>query len=236
MSNQNVEGSNQNGDDGKPTQSLSNGGTDSINGASSEMAQLLKSQIAEALKPVLAEVRGVQGKQDKAQKGFQEFLDEYERQKAKGLSNSEAGIAAETSIKERTEAQTDKELLRKIAETVLGPSFAGNEPPAHADIVSSYGLDANDPEVIQAVLSQTDSKDAELAAARLLRKRQTQPSTSPTAASTIIATPPAPAGKEALTKQYRLDMLAAKGKPAEIRAIKDKAIQNGVDIYNQDFS
>jgi len=226
--NQNVDNF-QNEDADGTNQSVPNSGNGSINGADA-MAQLLDAKLAEALKPVLAEVRGVQGRQDKDRKGFQEFLDEYRKQKAKGLSDSEAETAAQSSLDERKATQTDKELLRKIAEKVLGPSFAGNEPSAHASIVEQYNLDANDPEVIASVLTQTDPKDAEIAAARLMNRRQSQPSASASAASTIVSTPSAPANVDSLTIQYQKEMSAAQGNPSLARALKAEYAKRGVPV------
>lgn len=234
MTDQNVDNSNQDGAGGTPSQPVSHGASGSINGADG-LAQLLDAKLNEALKPILAEVRGVQGRQDKDRKGFQEFMDEYRKHKSKGLSDSDAEIAAESSIKERTAAQADKDLLRKIAEKVLGPSFAGNEPSQHANIVNDYGLDANDPEVIANVLSQTDPKDAEINAARMSKKRSQVTPPSATAASTLTSAPPQPADLESKIRKYQTDMIAARGKPSDIRAIKEAAAKAGIPVESVVF-
>lgn len=234
MSNQNVD-SQENNDAADTKQEVPNSQSGSINGAD-QMAKLLDAKLTEALKPVLAEVRGVQGRQDKDRTALKEFMDEYHKQKAKGLTDDAAADAAESSINERKAAQTDKELLRKIAEKVLGPSFAGNEPPVHADIVSSYGLDANDPEVVANVLSLKDPKDAEIAAARLMKRRQTQPSPSATAAGTIVTSPTKHAGVEELTIQYKKEVIAARGNRRLITELRDSFAKKGVDVHSVDFT
>lgn len=192
--NPNVDNLDQNGADGSPSQSVSSEQSGSIKD-SDQLSKLLKAEIAEALKPVLSEVRGVQGRQDKDRTAFREFMDEFKKQKAKGLSDDQAEVAAESSIKERTEAQSDKVLLRQIAEKVLGTSPAGNGVAVTANVVDVLkqfpDLDANDPDVIANVLSQNDADKAELAASRLIRKRASQPS--PSAASPVIGTPSQPA-------------------------------------------
>ena len=231
MDNQNVDNSQSEDAVGTPNQTVPSGGNGSINGAE-EVAKLLDAK----LKPILDEVRGVQGRQDQDRKALREFLGEYQKQKAKGLSDSEAENAAVTSIKERTEAQTDKELLRKIAEKVLGPSFAGNEPPIHANIVQQYSLDANDPDVIANVLSQTDPKDAEIAAARLVNRRKAQPGMSASAASTIASTPAPPANVDSLTKQYQEKVLAARGNKSLIKGLKAEYAQKGVPVDQVNFT
>ena len=195
---QNVDNSNSAGDADKPGQALSQNGSGSINDAESKLAQLLDEKLSQALKPVFAEIRGVQGKEDRNSKAFKEFLDEYKKQKATGLSDNEAESAAVSSIAERTEVQKDKELLRQIAEKVLGSSPDGNGTKAHADIVKSFGFDATDPDVVRDVLSQTDPKDAEIAALKLTIKRQNQTPPSPSAASTLTGTPSSPPDESAL--------------------------------------
>ena len=185
--NLNVDNSNLNGGAGSPNQALSEGEGGSIKDAS-ELSKLLDAKLSEALKPILSEVRGVQGRQDKDRSAFKEFMDEFKTQKAKGLSDDQAQVAAESSIKERTEAQNDKVLLRQVAEN-LGISPNGNGAVPQASVIDSYELDANDPEVISQVLTQTDPKDAELAALRLKLKRSTQPIPSPSAASSPAGSP-----------------------------------------------
>jgi hypothetical protein len=226
-----VEGQNSNGEDGSPNQSLS-----SENGGSILDAEKLSQLLEAKLKPVLDEVRGVQGRQDKDRTAFREFLDEYNVHKAKGLSDDKAEIAATNSIKERSEAQSEKLLLRQIAEK-LGLSSAGSGVTAKASIdVSQYGLDANDPEVVSAVLSQTDSKDAELAALKLAFKRQGTGQPSPSGAASLEAKPARPADVETHTKNYIKDMIAARGNATLLRQIKTEAIKNGVDVNNVVFS
>lgn len=239
MQNQNVDNQNEDGADGSPSQSVSSQEGGSINDAQT-MSKLLKAEIAEALKPVLAEVRGVQGRQDKDRTAFREFMDEFKKQKAKGLSDDQAETAAENSIKERSEALSDKALLRQIADKVLGSSSAGNGTPVQANIVEVLkqfpDLDVNDPDVVAQVLSQSDPEKAELAASRIQRKRASQPAPSATAAGAPTSRPTPPADVEANTKSYIQDMIAARGQPDLLRKIKEDAIKKGVPVDHVVFS
>lgn len=234
--NQNVDNSDSTGDAGKPSQTLSQNGSGSINDAESKLAQLLDAKLEQALKPVFAEIRGVQGKEDRNSKAFKEFLDEYKKQKATGLSDTEAESAAVSSIAERTEVQKDKDLLRQIAEKVLGSSPDGNGTKAHADIVKSYGFEATDPDVIRDVLSQTDPKDAEIAALRLTIKRQNVTPPSPSAASTATSKPTPPANVEQLTQKYVTEVRNARGNKTLITSLREKYKNEGVDVYSVDFT
>jgi hypothetical protein len=222
-----------------PSHSVPSGSGGSIKDTNVELSQLLKAEIAEALKPVLSEVRGVQGRQDKDRTAFREFMDEFKKQKAKGLSDGDAEIAAEGSLKERAETQSDKLLLRAIAEK-LGLSSAGNGTTPNVGVVEVLKqfpeLDANDTDVVTKVLSLTDPKEAELAAHRLMRQRSNPTPPSASAASPLQGTPTRPAGVEQLTTQYQKDMIANRGKPEILRGIKEQAIKNGVPVDSVSFT
>lgn len=208
--NQTVDNQNQNGEDGSPSQALSSGNGGSILDAK-QVSQLLKAEISEALKPVLAEVRGVQGRQDKDRTAFRGFLDEYEKQKAKGLSNADAEQAANALISERDELKKRDALFQQIADKVLGTSSAGSGTPAQAsiDVLKQFPeLDANDPDVIAKVLVQTDPEKAELAASRLVRQRTTQSPPSPSAAGALETTP---AKTQSLMEEYNRDAKNLRG-------------------------
>jgi hypothetical protein len=220
---------------GSPNPAVSSEPNGSIEGAD-QLSKLLKAEIAEALKPVLAEVRGVQGRQDKDRTEFRGFLDAYEANKKKGMSNVEAELAASSSLQEQEKQVKRDTLIDQLAQKFLGASLNGNETIAHAELVKNYNLDANDPDVIANVLSQTDPKDAKIAALELVAKRQTSPTPNASAASTIVSAPAKPASVDQLTEQYRKDMLAARGKPGLLKSIKENAFKNGVPVDQVIFS
>lgn len=233
MTESNVDTQNEGAVGGQPPVSTQDGGSISD---TEGLVRLFEAKLEEKLKPVLAEVRGVQGRQDKDRNAFREFMDEFKAQKAKGLNDNEAEAAANLSLKEKAEAQSDKQLLRQIAEKVLGSSGSGNPATPDAkviDVLKQYELDPNDPDVVAKVLTQTDPKDAELAALKMLRQRQSAPSIS--AAPPALGTPPRqPSDVEQLTK-YRAEMLSARGKPADLNAIKEKYRKAGVPVDNVIF-
>lgn len=230
--NQMVDNQEQNGADGLPSTSVSSGNGGSI-GDAAQVSKLLKAEIAEALKPVISELRGVQGKADKTGHALQGFLDEYEKGKASGLSNADAAKAADDAIQGREREVHKDALLEQIA-SKLGLSSAGNGAPAQAsisDVLKQFPeLDPNDVEVVQNVLTQTDPEKAELAASRLLRKRANPNQPSPSASGTIVTTPAPPAGVEELTKKYQTDMKAAVGNKSLLKSIKEKARKDGVPV------
>lgn len=234
MTESNVDTQNEGAAGGQPAVSAQSGG--SISDAS-ELVKLLESKLDEKLKPVLAEVRGVQGRQDKDRSAFREFMDEFKKQKARGLSDNEAEDAAHVSIQQKTEAQSDKELLRKIAEKVLGPSGSGTPATPEVKVVEVLkqypDLDANDPDVVAKVLTLTDPKEAELAALRLLRQRTSAPSIS--AAPTAQGQPSKPAGEAEQLNKYRQEMLSNRGKPQVLSEIKEKYRKAGVPVDNVIF-
>lgn len=227
--NQTVDNQNQNGAGGSPSQPVSSGVGGSINDTDA-LSRLLDAKLNEALKPVLGELRGVQGRQDKDRTAFREFLDEYEKQKAKGLSNADAEQAANASISEREKTAKQEALLQQIAEKVLGPSSAGNGTSAAVSIVQEYNLDANDPDVIKNVLSQTDPKDAKIAALEHINRRVAAQPPSPTAAGSLQTKPPAPVGQAELLTGYTSEMMKARGKPGLLRQIREDYAKRGLPV------
>ncbi len=225
MTELNVDNQNVGAEDGQSSVSLQTGG--SISNAN-ELVKLLESKISEQLKPLAAEVRGVQGRQDKDRTAFREFMDEFKKFKGKGLSDNEAEAAATNSLQEKADAQSDKELLRKIAEKVLGSPADGNRANPSANVIevlrSFPELDANDPDVVTKVLSLTDEKEAELAALRMLRSRS-QSAPSPSAAGMAVNTPPPPAD---LMSQYQKQSQGLRGN--ELIELKMQYRRKGLDI------
>jgi hypothetical protein len=205
---------------GQPSAPVSQQGGGSIN--DERLQEFLRSEIQKSLKPVMDEVRGVQGRQDKDRTAMREILDEFKKQKAKGLTDTEAEHAAATAIKERTEAQEQKELLSKIAEK-LGLS-AGGTGAASIDLKNFPELSAGDPEVVANVLSLTDPREAELAALRMIRKRSSV-TPQPSAASPVIGTPP-PA--EDLMAQYKKQSQGLRGNA--LIELKMQFRRKGLDI------
>lgn len=239
--NLNVDNQNQDGANGSPNQSVSpeNGG--SIKDAN-ELSKLLKAEIAEALKPVLSEVRGVQGRQDKDRTAMREFMDEFNKGKAKGLSDDAAEAAATRSISERKEAESDKLLIRQIAEK-LGLSSAGNGATPDAGVVdtvkvfSERGLDLKDPQVaMEASKKYASPADAELAAYKLRDRLAATPTHNPAQDASIVGKQLSPQNVDALTKQYQSDMIANRGKPDALRKVKEQAIKNGVPVDSVSFT
>jgi len=97
------------------------------------------------------ELKGLQSRQDKETNEVQRFMDEVKAQMAKGKSLEEA----EQSVYAEREAATEKELLRKIAEKVLGDSpsksAVGNSNETAVEVAAvfeKYGVPLNDPEAV----------------------------------------------------------------------------------------
>ena len=115
---------------------------------------------------------------------------------AKGLSLDEA----EKAVHENAKAREKDELLYKMAEKlgVSGsfsqPTTAGNSSDATVDVakvVGSYGLDANDPEVVSQVLGKkfNSELEAENAALKIAYRRANSNPPNPAASTAIQGSP-----------------------------------------------
>lgn len=169
-----------------------------IEGEAERLSKLFDAKLSDALKPVLAEIRGVQSRQDKDRNGLREVLDEFNKLRAKGLSDEDAANA----MIEGRKSQEKDELLYKIAQKVgvieppstqvPGKDVSGADEATRT--LEQYHLDGNDP----AVLPLLSLKGAELkaAAADLAYRRATQPAPSPTAAAALQSAPQSGLSKE----------------------------------------
>ncbi len=183
------------------------------------------------------ELRGLQSRQDKATNETQRLLDDIKSQMADGKSFDEAQSAVLASRK----AQEKDDLLYKIAQKVGVLDESSQTPPAGngtnatgstAQVLSETGLDANTPEVIDLIAKYgSDPVKFAVHAGELKARRANSPQPS-AAASPSLQAPPSGGSPsvEKLTEDYQKDMLAARGKPAELKAIKEKARKQGVPV------
>lgn len=129
---------------------------------SETMAKIIKEVLAEELKPLKGEISGLYSRQDKDRNELSKFLDEFKKQKAKGLSDDEAEQAATSSLSQAEKDARQSALLDKLAERFLnepstntgGASDSGafDLSEAEKDMIAR-GLDVNDPEYLQLVKS-----------------------------------------------------------------------------------
>ena len=183
------------------------------------------------------ELKGLQSRQDKSTNEVQRFMEDVKGQMAKGLSLDEA----EQAVHANRKAAEKDELLYQIA-TKLGignspQSVTGNNQKAAdeaASVFQEYNVDPNDPEAIP--LLELRGTDLVKAVSKLAIKRAKQSTPDSSEATAITGNPPQPAGVEKLTADYVKDMRSARGKPAELRAIKDKYLKQGVKVHEIDLT
>jgi hypothetical protein len=183
------------------------------------------------------ELKGLQSRQDKSTNEVQRFMEDVKGQMAKGLSLDEA----EQAVHANRKAAEKDELLYQIA-TKLGignspQTVTGNNTNAAdeaASVFSEYGIDPNDAEAVS--LLELRGTELVKAVSKLAIKRAKQSTPDSSEATAITGNPPQPAGAEKLTADYIKDMRAARGKPADLRAIKDKYLKQGVKVHEIDLT
>ncbi len=203
-----------------------------IDGAPDQAQVLLK--IQKELEQTRNELRGLQGRQDKETSEVQRFMGEVKKRMANGMSLEQA----EQSITAEQQAAQKDDLLFKIARKVgvldESPSTpAGNGQPMAVDRASTlqqYGLDANDPDVAEAIRGKTNPLELELAAAKVALKREKKPVADVSASPSIPARPAPPAGVEQLTSEYQKEMIAARGNRTAIVELRQKYKKLGVPV------
>jgi len=172
------------GTGGQPTQPVSPGATGADSTGEVTLADVLKD-----LKELQGQVRSLQGSKDKAVhrvqaevNGLTEQLKRYEDLRAKGVSQEDALFRMEVE---------DEILARKggnPAAQAPQQATAGSPSPAagvdYTDILTSMGLDANNPEVVKAIANAKSPIETIQQFTLLARARTTQ--------TPITVTNPAP--------------------------------------------
>jgi hypothetical protein len=97
-----------------------------------------------------------------------------------------------------------------------------------ANIIRDYGLDESQPDVKLMLGRKFESEIEVKAAIADLMKPKPVPSSAQTPAK--VERPSGTASVAELTDQYKTDMLGARGNKSALKAIKERAKQNGVPV------
>ena len=228
------------------TPSIPNGGSsgesDSKGSFDAKALQTAFDALTKRLDEVDARSKSLQGDKDRAVTKTKAEVDDLKRKFAEIEKLKKSGLDEDVAFEEfgfREEVRAVKEQLSKL--NPAQPAPAGNVEGKAVDVanvVKQYGLDGTDPEVIEKIFRQNfkSALEAENAALKIAYQKANPNTPSPAAAPAHVGAPARPAGLDELTKQYKKDMLAARGKPSELRAVKDKYIKQGVNVYEVDFT
>ena len=105
-------------------------------------------------------------------------------------------------------------------------------------ILDNAGIDKNDPRIVELLRTSKSKQEfiAELEEKSFAWKQADAKKPEPSATTVAQMTPSVPAGDGTWTaEKYKLEMLAAQGKPSEVRRIKAAARKDGVDVDNIGF-
>jgi len=226
--NEELEVGNGNGADGATNSNVSP--AKPIDGAPDQSQVLLK--IQKDLELTRSELKGLQGRQDKETSEVQRFMGEVKKRMASGMSLDEA----EQSITAEKKASEKDELLFKIARKVgvldEPPSPpAGNGQPMAKDVASTlqqYDLNANDPDVAEAIRGKTDPLELKLAALEVAYKRSTKPTPDVSASTSVQQR--SPSAKD--DTQKMIDRLGALQKFPTQNREEIKALKKQLDERN----
>ncbi len=212
--------------EGDSSDSLANEGADQVSG-------LTEKQIREYVRNEFQSLKDTRiAKLESAQEETSTRLDQYEKYRESGLTPAQA----------KRELAVDELLANRKPQPVQQPVNSGLtavEAQALASSLTSGLL----PEAQQAVLTQVGQNafPNQEALNKFVVKQSAAVASKPVATPASSSSPSAqstasPAGSEELTTKYSKDMIAARGKPGEIRAIKDQARKDGVDVDNIGFT
>ena len=230
------------GGNSQPGNSLSNQGVVPIQDV--PLSKIVEEQIRNALKPVLDEVRGIQGRQDKDRSAFQDFLVEFKKEKATGLSDDDAEVAAQKTLTAR-EKQTQRDAaldaivdalkLNPISPKATGTSVQG--VTEHEQIIRDLGADPNDPAIAGLVRDSRNLTEFAVKVGQHVAKRATAPNPSTAQTSAPVTSGAQPVTDvNTLTREYRQKVLANRGKKDAILALKKEYSDKGVQVDSVNFA
>ena len=145
--------------------------------------------------------------------------------------------------------QGDQELQDMKAQ--LAALTGGNKPEAstgvgsqdwagkQASILENAGIEKNDPRIVELLRTASNKQDflTKLEANTFDWKQADVNKPVPSAGTVAQITPSVPSGDGTYTaEKYKTDMLAAQGKPNELRRIKEAARKDGVAVDNIGFT
>lgn len=213
-----------------PNSSVSPQGTPPIEGAD-QLLNLLESRFSSKFDNLTKELRGLQSRQDKAENSFQERLAKLDQLQGQGLSREQALAKMEAEDADVSWRKNLETRLEQIASQLGSGGTQTNRQQQVADVFANVGLDPKDPRVAPFLVKEYQSPEAMELAAYRLHKELTQTPT-PTAAqgASLQSKPESRADVAELTQKYQNDMLAARGKPSELKRIKEEARKNGVPV------
>jgi hypothetical protein len=170
----------------EPKESASTPSSKAVEGSATpplpEFVEAIRQVVREEFKPLKSEVSATYSRQDKTDNAFREFMAEYRKQQKKGLSDTEAEVAAEEAISERKRSAKREEVLDALAERFLNDSSTdaiGNSAGGAVNAAKAFqdvGLDLTDPRVAVELQKQyKDDNDALLSAYRLRDTIQKSP-------------------------------------------------------------
>jgi hypothetical protein len=181
--NPNVGAEAQPGAEGTPSQPVSQQAPAPIE---SDVTKLLAG-LGEKFDGLQKELRGLQGRQDKAENNFQAQLARFNQIKTQGNLSDDQAMAEMQRVD--TEAQWRQNLEKKLddlAGRIASGGTQANGQQAVAKVFEAVGLDVKDPRVASALLKQYQSaEEVELAAYRLQHQIQQSPNPTPAQNSSL---------------------------------------------------
>lgn len=216
------------GVDGATSPSASKSPVEGAEQLSGLVRSVVKEVMAEELKPIKGDISGLYSRQDKDRNANREFMDEYRKQMANGLSDKDAEDAAHNALNQREAQAEEKRMLAEVYAKVVGkPSTqpAGNGvsgADARARLIDDLKIDANSPDVLRLL---ADEPDVVKFAAKLgeIKGRAGQHAPDPANAPALQGTSSrGDKSPEQLMKEYREEVKGLRGNILAVSEVQKK--------------
>lgn len=166
-----------------------------------EQARQLLTELGGKYAALERELRGLQGRQDKAENAFKKQFAEYESLIKKGLSHDEAVEALENKQKETSLLAELQKRVEDLAKRVEGNGSAKSASQEVVQAFADLGLDTRDPAVIVEMQKYNNVEEAVAGAYKLKKSLSQAPKPLPSQAPAAPVAPTPTANVEALQNE-----------------------------------
>jgi len=237
MTDENLDSGQGPADGGQPSSQVAGNGDKRSSGSATPEQDVLGERLTRMEKMISS----LQGDKDRSVKRVEGEVGELRKTFGELQSLIKGGLSEDEAFEKLEGKRADadfRDAVFEIRNALKNGSFSARAGGAkeQPSVIAQYGLDANDPEVIANVLSQTDQKDAEIAALKIAHRRSNQKPASPSEVGSISSKSAPTEDASSLKTNYINEMRAAQGNRKLLEQLRNDYAKKGVDVYNIDFT
>lgn len=233
-----LDSGNMGGNGAEPNAPLSGSVSDQQNSSGQQGLEAALSQLTNRLDSIEKGFRTIQSDKDRGVASVKKEVGELKETLAQFEALKEKGFSTDEAV-EQIELKRDIAELKKLLQPAASASSPGTGASGQGDVgrvIAELGLDVNDPQVSLLLSQGLNPLQLGIKAAQLAQQKANAPRPTGAQAPATPGSAQANSDVDSLTREYKQKMIAARGKPGELKAIQDDYKNKGVPIYEVDFS